>query len=401
MLAALAMTVLGCGSSPEEEIVEGGPPPEEEIIEGGTPGALTLEVAFPNLSFTRPVDLQHAGDGSGRLFVVEQAGVIRVIRLFEDGGDVAVTEVFLDIRARVNDQSNEKGLLGLAFHPDFAENGFFFVDYTASDPERTVVARYSIDPGDPSRADPASETVILEVAQPFNNHNGGQIAFGPDGYLYVALGDGGSGGDPQGNGQNRATLLGSILRIDVDAPDAGRAYGIPPDNPFVGALCGPLGCREEIFAYGFRNPWRFSFDPETGRLWAGDVGQGDWEEIDLVEKGRNYGWNVMEGNHCFNPSTGCDPSGLTPPVWEYGHDVGAAVTGGYVYRGASAPDLFGKYVYADFGSGRIWALTYDGAKASNEELFDTTLAIASFGVDERGELYLCAFDGRIYRIAGS
>ncbi len=359
-------------------------------------GDVEIEVAFPNLRFTRPVDLQHAGDGTGRLFVVEQAGVIRV---FGNDPDAPAATVFLDIRDRVDDRGNEEGLLGLAFHPDYAANGFFFVDYTASSPDRTVIARYRVDPNDPGRADPGSETIVLEVAQPFSNHNGGQIAFGSEGLLYVALGDGGSGGDPREHGQNRRTLLGSILRIDVDQPSGGRPYGIPPDNPFAGNT---EGFREEIFAYGLRNPWRFSFDAATGRLWAADVGQNAFEEIDLIEPGGNYGWNTMEGMHCFDPPSGCATAGLTPPVWEYDHGEGRSVTGGFVYRGPGVPQLAGKYVYADFVSGKIWALAFEGgAVQAHAELLDTTLGISSFGVDENRELYFCAFDGRIYRFTSA
>jgi glucose/arabinose dehydrogenase len=326
---------------------------------------------------------------------LEQRGVVRV---FPDDPGATDAPVFLDIRDRVNDGGNEEGLLGLAFHPEFAANGRFFVDYTASNPRRTVIAELRVDGGDPVRADPASEAVILDVGQPYANHNGGQIAFGPDGFLYIALGDGGSGGDPQGNGQNRGSLLGSILRIDVDAPALGRAYGIPPDNPFVG---NDRGYREEIFAYGLRNPWRFSFDPETGELWAGDVGQNRIEEIDLVRRGENYGWNIMEGSSCYEPSSGCDRTGLSLPVAEYSHDLGISVTGGYVYRGAAVPGLEGQYLYADFGSGRIWALsagTPEDAQAG--EILRTNLSIASFGVDAAGEVLLCAFDGKIYRLVG-
>lgn len=360
-----------------------------------------LEVAFPNLSFSRPVDIQHAGDGSNRLFVLEQAGVIQV---FENDRDVQSSEVFLDIRDRVDDQGNEEGLLGLAFHPDFSSNGYFYVDYTAANPDRTVVARYEVDPDDPDRADPDSGLVILEVDQPFSNHNAGQIVFGPDGYFYVTLGDGGAGGDPMEHGQNRSTLLGSILRIDVDNPQDDRNYGIPEDNPLVGADCGPAGCREEIYAYGLRNPWRISFDPATDQLWAADVGQNAYEEIDLIEAGNNYGWNVMEGMHCYEPSTGCDQSGLTLPVWEYPHSQGQSVTGGYVYRGDRVPGLVGAYVYADFVSGRIWALRLDGDEVDNVELANTSLGISTFGVDAEGELYLASFggfgsEGRIYRFA--
>ncbi len=350
-----------------------------------------VEVAFENLFFDRPVDLQHAGDGSGRLFVVEQAGVIQV---FANDPAVAMSTIFLDINDRVRDQNNEEGLLGLAFHPDFANNGFFFVSYTASNPRRSVVARYSIEAGDPNRGDPNSEVVIIEAAQPAGNHNGGQIAFGPDGLLYIALGDGGGANDQFGNGQNRTTLLGAILRLDVDNPDAGRNYSIPGDNPFAGNTS---GFREEIYAYGLRNPWRFSFDPVTGLLWTADVGQNQFEEVDIIENGGNYGWNEMEGFQCFRPL--CDQTGLALPVHEYAHSGQAkSVTGGYVYRGPGVPELIGQYVYADYIDGRIWALDYDGQQVvQNTLLLDTNLNIASFGVDEQGELYICAFNGRIYR----
>ena len=239
-----------------------------------------------------------------------------------------------------------------------------------------------------------SEVVLLEVAQPFSNHNGGQIRFGQDGYLYIALGDGGSGGDPLEHGQDRSTLLGTILRIDVDNPPDGQAYGIPADNPFAGNT---EGYREEIYAYGLRNPWRFSFDPVTGELWAADVGQGAWEEIDRIESGGNYGWDVMEGFACFEPSAGCDQEGLILPVWTYGRSEGQSVTGGFVYRGPGVPSLAGRYVYADFGSGRIWALT-PGEEPDNTELFNTDYNISTFGIDEAGELYFAdLFGGHIYR----
>lgn len=353
-------------------------------------GDVNLDVAFENLEFTRPVDLQAPDDGSNRLFVVEQAGIIRV---FENVPDTDDAPVFLDISDRVNDAGNEEGLLGLAFHPDYASNGEFFVDYTASNPRRTVIARYQVDPNDPLQAQPGSEEVILEIDQPFGNHNGGQIAFGSDRALYIAMGDGGSGGDPQGHGQNRSTLLGTILRIDVDRQDEGRAYAIPEDNPYA---ANDEGYREEIYAYGLRNPWRFSFDPETDRLWTGDVGQNQYEEVDVIESGGNYGWNVMEGFHCFEPPTGCDTEGLIEPVAEYDHSEGQSITGGFVYRGENVPALSGKYVYADYVSGKFWTLEYDGAEGTESELFDTSLNVSAFGLDRDRELYVLAFDGNIY-----
>ncbi len=375
-LPLLFLTASACGQG---EIAEPEPVPE---------GGLRLEEPFPDLRFTRPVDFQIPGDGSARIFVLEQAGIIKV---FDNRSDTGSADTFLDITDRVRDQGNEEGLLGLAFHPEFTTNGYFFVDYTASDPRRTVVARYDVDPSNSDRALPESETVILEVAQPYGNHNGGQIVFGPDGYLYVTLGDGGSGGDPQDNGEDPSTLLGSILRIDVDG---GSPYAIPPDNPFAG---NDEGYREEIYAYGLRNPWRISFDPPTGQLWAADVGQNLYEEVHIIEAGKNYGWDVMEGLHCYEPDTGCDREGLILPVWEYSHDLGISITGGFVYRGDLAPSLEGRYVFADYGTGRIWALAWDGAEAQVEEIMNTDLAISSFGVDGQQELYALAFNGRIYR----
>lgn len=349
-----------------------------------------LEQAFPGITFQNPVDLQHTGDGTNRLFVVEQAGVIR---LFENSETVTATVTFLDIRNRVL-SGGELGLLGLAFHPDYENNGQFYVNYTASNPRRTVIARYRVSTSNPDSSDENSELVLLEFSQPFSNHNGGQISFGPDGFLYIATGDGGSGGDPQNNAQNRLNLLGKILRIDVDNPSGGANYGIPADNPFAGITS---GYREEIYAYGLRNPWRFSFDPVTEWLWAADVGQNEIEEVDIIVKGNNYGWRIMEGSSCFNPPSGCDMTGLVLPVWDYTHGLGQSVTGGFVYRGVNVPELVGRYIYADYVSGRVWALRYDGVNPTeNTELANTSLNIASFGVDEDNELYLCAFDGKIY-----
>ena len=352
---------------------------------------LELVRAFPALSFDRPVFLTPAGDGSGLLYVVEQAGVIH--RIDPDAPDRS--DVFLDVRARVSRDGNEEGLLGLAFAPAFADNGRFYVYYSAADPRRSVLSRFEVDSD--GLADTGSEEVLLEVEQPFPNHNGGMIAFGPDGMLYVALGDGGLAGDPFGNGQNSGTLLGAILRIDTEQAAPGAPYAIPADNPFVGEA----GARGEIWAYGLRNPWRFSFDRETGDLWTGDVGQNLLEEVNIVRRGANYGWNVMEGSRCFRAAS-CDTDDLQAPVAEYDHGRGCSVTGGYVYRGQRQSQLEGVYLYADFCSGRIWGLRHDGGNVTEQgELANAPFEISSFGEDTAGEVYVLGFDGGIYTIAVS
>ena len=355
---------------------------------------LTLVKAFPNLSFDSPVFFCHSNDGTNRIFVEEQRGVIRV---FANDSTTSNTVVFLDIDGRVT-SGGEMGLLGLAFHPSYSGNGYFYVNYTTTQngPRRTVISRFSAQ-GD--QADPNSELIILQVEQPFSNHNAGMIDFGGDGYLYISLGDGGSGGDPQNNGQNRTTLLGSLLRIDVDNHAGGLNYGIPADNPFVGE---GGGVREEIFAYGLRNVWRFSIDRQSGEIWAGDVGQGAKEEIDLIEKGGNYGWRIMEGFNCFNPSSGCDQRGLTLPIGDYGRSDGQSVTGGYIYRGSVHPELAGAYIYGDFVSGRIWMLRYENNSLTADSLLiDTSIAISSFGVDEQNELYVVDYGGTVLRFSQS
>ncbi|MCF6154703.1 MAG: glucose sorbosone dehydrogenase [Candidatus Brocadia sp.] len=353
-----------------------------------------LQDAFPNLSFNRPLDLQHAGDGTNRLFVVSQNGLISV---FENTSNVKSAKIFLDIRDKVI-AGGELGLLGLAFHPDYEKNGYFYVNYTAPKPLRSVIARYSVSTTNSNSADKKSELILFQVNQPYSNHNGGQLAFGLDGYLYIALGDGGSAGDPQNNGQNKSSFLGKILRLDVNCTSDDKNYCIPPDNPFAGNT---QGYKEEIYAYGLRNPWRFCFDSVTGRLWTGDVGQDLWEEIDIVEKGKNYGWKIMEGNHCYKSSS-CNTSGLALPIWEYGHDDqgGCSVTGGYVYRGKIFPELSGRYLYGDYCTGRVWALKYDGINpVSNALLLKEDINISSFGVDKYNEVYLCDLDGKIYKLA--
>ena len=342
----------------------------------------------------RPVYLTHAGDGSGRLFVLEQNGRIRII---VDG--VLQPEPFLDITNLVSRDStrsfSERGLLGLAFHPDFADNGRFFVHYSDNN-GNTVLERYSLNADDPTTVDFGNRLPLLRVDQPFSNHNGGEIVFGPDGYLYMGLGDGGSAGDPLNHGQNPATLLGSILRLDVDVD---QGYGIPPDNP---GLTQNLLLAPQIWAWGLRNPWRFSFDRVTGELYIADVGQDRREEVNVQPAdspgGVNYGWRPMEGSLPFRnePVTG----GLQLPAFEYGHAVGCSITGGYVYRGLSLPELRGIYLYGDWCSGNMWAAWRDAAGEWRNILFRATgVQISSFGEDEDGELYVLDYAGVIYRLA--
>jgi glucose/arabinose dehydrogenase len=345
-----------------------------------------LRQVFTDSDFFQPVFLTHAGDGSNRLFVVERAGSIKVT------ADGARASSFLDIRDRVNDSPGEGGLLSVAFHPRYAENGRLYVYYTRGNLFSSV-SEFTVS-DDPDRADADSERVLWQVRQPAGNHNGGQLAFGPDGMLYIGLGDGGGANDQFRNGQNPTTWLGAILRIDVDGRSAGLEYGVPPDNPFVG---NEDGWREEIWAYGLRNPWRFSFDRKTGVLWAADVGQGKWEEVDIIERGGNYGWNVMEGFNCFSPASGCAREGLALPVIEYSHSTGQSITGGYVYRAPRLSLLQGVYVYGDFVSRRIWGLRYEqGAVVASSEIARCPSNISSFGEDEAGEVYIVGFDGRIY-----
>lgn len=348
----------------------------------------------------RPILLTHAGDGSHRVFVPQQQGIIHV---FENNDKPQTTKVFLDLSDRVlyNDSQNEQGLLGLAFSPNFKKNGEFYVYYTTRDQKLTnVVSRFRVSKADPSVADPKSEEELIRSPQPYWNHDGGTICFGPDGKLYIALGDGGAGNDPHNNAQNLQTILGKILRIDVDRRDAGMAYAIPSDNPFVdreapGTAPGKQKqflARQEIWAYGLRNVWRMSFDRKTGQLWAADVGQNVYEEIDLIEKGGNYGWNYREGLHQFSPNYKDKLPGLIDPIWEYDHNIGKSITGGVVYHGKSAPQLEGHYLYADYVSGKLWALKYDAQTKKvlanrSVPMPETPLPIISFGEDEQGEAY--------------
>ncbi len=357
---------------------------------------MSVATAFPSLSLDRMVFLSEPEDGTNRLFVALQAGTVVV---FPNSGDIGSSQVFLDISGRVTSGGNEQGLLGLAFDPNYKTNGYLFVYYTSASPSRhAVLSRFSVSPSNSSTADPNSELIILQIPQPrgYTNHNGGSVLFGPDGYLYIGIGDGGSEGDPQGNGQNLSTLLGKIIRIDVNDSSKAEPYRIPSDNPFVDNA----NTRGEIWAYGLRNPWRLSFDQQTGLLWAGDVGQNSFEEVDTIKSGGNYGWNRMEGFHCYPPSLSqCDMSGLELPVTEYDHGQGCAITGGYVYRGSRLPSLYGAYVYADYCSGKIWALRIVGGKVTDHiELVDGPTQISSFGEDVNRELYILSFDGSIYQL---
>ena len=365
-------------------------------------GELSLKpvLAFPHLEWAgwksvddrgrpqqfRPIFLDHAGDGSNRLFVGEQHGQIYS---FVNDPEATSASLFLDIRDRVkyDDRQNEEGLLGLAFHPDFKQNGKFYLYYTPKKGLASVISEFRVSDDNPNRANPDSERELLRIEQPFWNHNGGTLDFGPDGYLYIGLGDGGAANDPYGNAQDLGSLLGSILRIDVDRKEDGKPYAIPADNPFVDQA----GARPEIYASGLRNVWRIAFDRETGDLWCGEVGQNLWEEINLITKGGNYGWNLKEAGHPFGTAlTGT--ASVIDPIWEYDHQVGKSITGGNVYRGSKHPELVGKYIYADYVSGKLWALSYDasrGAVTKNEAIPSDMLPVITFGEDEAGEVYFC------------
>jgi len=382
-MVSLAIAVLagGCSGTGSSTISNPGP--------SGAVPSLSLTTVVTGLS--NPVDFQQPNDGTNRFFVVEQAGTIRIIQ-----AGAVLPAAFLDIRSRVL-FGGEQGLLGLAFHPNYRQNRLFYVNYVrnSSGQTQTIIAEYSASSLDPNQVDPSSEHVLLTVNQPFSNHKGGQLVFGADGFLYIGLGDGGSGGDPLGNGQSLQTLLGKMLRIDVNATSGAQQYGIPPDNPFAAG-----GGLPEIWAYGLRNPWRFSFDRgNTNRLFCADVGQDRFEEIDLIVRGGNFGWNVMEGAHCFNPSSGCNMAGLILPIAEYDHSEGDAVIGGYVYRGTAIPQLVGAYLMGDFGSGRIWILQETSPGTFTRSLgLMTGRNISSFGQDLAGEVYVVDYSGSVLRL---
>jgi glucose/arabinose dehydrogenase len=379
------------------------------------PLAIETESAFPDLEWTgwtgvntngrpnplRPILLTHAGDGSDRVFVPTQQGVVHV---FPNDQKAKRTTIFLDLRDRVvfNEQTQDEGFLGLAFHPKFKQNGEFFVFYTTKTARLTnVLSRFKVSKEDPTRADPNSEEELIRFTKPSWNHDGGTVCFGPDGYLYVTHGDGGLQMDPFDNGQNLQSLMSKVLRIDVDHKDSGKNYAVPKDNPFVGRS----DVRPEIWAYGFRCIWRMAFDRETGFLWAGDVGQDLYEEIDLIQPGGNYGWNRREGMHPFGPKGKGASKDFADPIWEYRHDAGVCIIGGCVYRGKRLPELQGCYVYADYSNAKLFALRYDpkqGGVVENRTIKDRRRAIWSFGEDEQGEVYLlsAAPDGRgIFRYA--
>ena len=370
---------------------------------------LDLKPAFPELKVTRPLWLEQAPDSSKRLFLVEQAGKILILPRDRNGKE---TKTFLDLSDRKPFVGNEEGLLGFAFHRQFRTTGKFYLYYSQQNPRRSVVSEMQVSKTDPDQAELATERILMTISQPYENHNGGVMVFGPDGYLYISSGDGGAANDPHDHGQNLNTLLGKILRLDVNSRTGELPYGIPKDNPFVGRV----GARGEIWAYGLRNVWRMSFDWQTRELWAGDVGQNKFEEVDVIVKGGNYGWNFREGFHPFKEPA---PAGakFIDPIIEYGHNPvlckeskfpdhthGVSITGGYVYRGKKLPQLRGVYIYADYQFGTVWGLRYVGGQVTASGTLiksNPVRNIASFGEDADGELYALAFDGKIYELVAA
>lgn len=392
LLAAVVVCSVWSCKSNDPVTPGGGDQPSADV------GKYNIIQAFPSLPvIDNPVELTAPGDGSNRIFVVSQKGTIQV---FSNTATVSSKSVFLDITSKIT-SGGEMGLLGLAFDPDYKTNGYFYVNYNRRSPAlETVIARYKVS-DNANVAAPNSEEIMLTYEQPFENHKGGKLAFGNDKLLYIAAGDGGSAGDPNGNGQNKKVLLGKILRIDVSKAGTNTKYAIPADNPFKGSND---GTREEIYAYGMRNPWRFSVDHTTGMIWAGDVGQGKIEEIDIIEKGNNYGWNTMEGNECYNGSN-CNQTGLTLPIYSYvPGSLGASITGGYVARDKNLPNLAGRYIYGDYVSGNIWALTTSNKTFVKNDLIGKAAAnsLSSFGEDADSHLYILNYtDGKIYKFAAA
>ncbi|MCX7878523.1 MAG: PQQ-dependent sugar dehydrogenase [Ignavibacteria bacterium] len=347
--------------------------------------------AFPNLTFSLPLFLTYPPDNTNRIFVVQQRGLIRV---FPNDSTTTSIQTFLDLTNKASQSGSERGLLGLAFHPNYATNRYFYVNYTRQSDGATVISRFTTQSGNPNKADSLSELILMTIPQPYSNHNGGMVMFGLDGYLYIGMGDGGSAGDPGNYAQNNNSLLGKILRIDVNNPSGGNNYGIPPGNPFIGG-----GGLPEIWCTGMRNPWRFSQDPVTGTIYCGDVGQNAWEEIDTLWVGKNYGWRCYEGYAPYNLSGCGPPSNYTFPITAYANpSVGYSVTGGYVYRGTRVPWLVGRYVYGDYGTRRVWKLLLNNGVVSDSGMIGISPAqIMSFGVDKNNELYICGSNGIIYK----
>ncbi len=393
--------------------------PDDGSVPQPIDGKLSLrgELAFPKLKFAdwepineagqvrklRLMELTYAANDKSRLFAASQHGTIYV---FENRPDVEQSHLLLDIQDKVTQfdspGANEQGLLGLALHPKFGENRQLYVCYTRRADHTSIISRFTVSKDDPNKADPSSEEILLELPQPYQNHNGGSIEFGPDGYLYAAFGDGGARNDPNASGQDRKQLLGSIIRIDVDKQAGGKKYAIPADNPFVNSS----DSLPEIYAYGMRNPWRIAFDKQSGRLWTGEVGQELWEEVNVISKGGNYGWSDREGSHSFgNRERRADVSAPIAPVWEYDHSIGKSITGGRVYRGSRIADLAGKYIYADYVTGAIWALSYDetsGKATKNEQVIAGGIPVLAFGEDPAGEVYYMIENAQgdcIYRFA--
>ena len=381
VIAALVLASCGGGYT--------APSPSPTPTPSSPPPMLALTPLASGL--TSPLGFETPDDGSGRFFVVEQGGRLKIIQ----NGNV-LSPPFLDISSKIT-TGGEMGLLGVTFHPNFSSSRKFYVNYvrTQAGQIQSVIAEYSVASASSNQVDASTERILLTVDQVgnFTNHKAGKLAFGGDGFLYFGLGDGGSGGDPNGNGQNKQTLLGKMMRIDVDGTSAGLPYRIPSDNPFASG-----GGLPEIYAYGFRNPWRFSFDLPSNRLFVADVGQGSFEEVDIVQKGGNYGWNTMEGNHCFNPSSGCNMNGLALPIAEYDHSVGIAVIGGYVYHGSSIANLQGTYVFGDL-NGKIFGLQETTPNNWTRTLLATTSTqLSSFGQDQSGELYVVDLSGSVFKI---
>ncbi|MEO8209211.1 MAG: PQQ-dependent sugar dehydrogenase [bacterium] len=346
--------------------------------------------AFPNTSFISPLYVTHSNDATNRVFVVEQRGVIKVLP-----NDSLTTDsrVFLNI-TNLLISGGERGLLGLAFHPNYANNGYFYVYYTKTGGGANTLSRFSVSSTDPNKADSLTEQILMSTPDPYSNHNGGILFFGLDGYLHIGMGDGGNAGDPGNRAQNVNEVLGKVLRINVDSVSGGNNYGIPASNPFASG-----GGRPEIFTVGMRNPWRISQDPVTGLIWCADVGQDAWEEIDLLEVGKNYGWKCYEGNHAFNTSGCSSPTDYTYPIKEYPHGSSeCSITGGFVYRGTRRPELTGRYIYADYCSAKMWKLQYEnGSITEDEQIMTAPSAVYSFGIDQNNELYVCCANNVVYR----